>query len=230
MKVLNNKLVVLGILLFLSFIIIALSCYAFYLLNTNEECICDNLASPEITKTEENNENLEEEKITIEVKGSVKSPGVYTLNNNSIVNDAILASGGFLDNAYTDNINLSKKLENEMVVYVYNKKEYEKDNSKIKNTNSYQIDSAINDKISIITSDVTSSIQDDTSSSTNKLININLASLNELMELPGIGESKANKIITYRETNGYFSKIEDIKNVSGIGDATFEELKALITV
>ena len=225
MKILNKKQVVLGILIFLSLVVLGLSAYIIYSLNNEEENL--NIALEDSPVKIENTEEETNESIYVEVKGAVQNPGVYAMNERDLINDAINLAGGFLDNAYTDNINLSKKVTDELVIFVYTEKEYQ--NNTYSNTtssnNDYQIDNALKNKVSIITSDSTNS-----DTGTSSLININLASITELMTLPGIGETKANNIISYREENGFFKAIEEIKNVSGIGDATFDQFKALITV
>ena len=225
MKILNKKQIVLGILIFLSLVVLGLSAYIIYSLNNEEENL--NIALEDSPVKIENTEEETNESIYVEVKGAVQNPGVYAMNEQDLINDAINLAGGFLDNAYTDNINLSKKVTDELVIFVYTEKEYQ--NSTYSNTtssnNDYQIDNALKNKVSIITSDSTNS-----DPGTSSLININLASITELMTLPGIGETKANNIISYREENGFFKAIEEIKNVSGIGDATFDQFKALITV
>ena len=225
MKILNKKQIVLGILIFLSLVVLGLSAYIIYSLNNEEENL--NIALEDSPVKIENTEEETNESIYVEVKGAVQNPGVYAMNEQDLINDAINLAGGFLDNAYTDNINLSKKVTDELVIFVYTEKEYQ--NSTHSNTtssnNDYQIDNALKNKVSIITSDSTNS-----DTKTSNLININLASITELMTLPGIGETKANNIISYREENGFFKAIEEIKNVSGIGDATFDQFKALITV
>ena len=164
----------------------------------------------------------------IEIKGAVENPGVYELSDGSIINDAILMAGGFKEDAYTNNINLSKKVTDELVIYVFTNSEYKKNKTsqtKTNTNNSYDISEDINNNVSIITSGGTSS-----DNSSNNLVNINLATIEELITLPGIGESKATNIINYRDNNGLFKSIEDLKNVNGIGDSTFEQLKAYITV
>ena len=238
MKILNNKIAVVGILAFLSLVVIALSGYMVYMLNTKEECFCEPVT--DLISLEESSEEevVENPPIYVEVKGAVNHPGVFEVNENNIINDVIALAGGLKDNAYTDNINLSKKVSDELVVYVFTKEEYKK-NSSSNNTHtntsstssskeSYQIDEATKNNISIITS--SNSDEAPSQDTTSKLININTASAQELTSLPGIGETKANNIVSYRTENGYFKTIEDLKNVSGIGDATFEQLKDYITV
>ena len=147
----------------------------------------------------------------VDVKGEVKNPNVYMVSEGMLVIDAINLAGGYTKNAYTDNINLSKKLTKEMVIIVCNKKDY---------TTSTTV-KAIND--ALIKEEKTDN------NKTNGLVNINTASKEELMSITGIGESKANSIIEYR-TKNKFNSIEEIKNVSGIGDKFFEQIKNYITV
>ena len=225
LNILNKKLVVLGILLFLSILVISVSIYTVYTVNASKNSSIELSSSVSTLKKEEPDE--EKESIYVEVKGAVNSPGVYEMENGQIINDVINKAGGFLESAYTDIINLSKKISDELVIYVYTKSEYKKNETKEKESNdSYLIDNAIKNNVSIITSNENN--KENNSDST--LININIASITELITLPGIGEAKAKKIITYREENGYFKTIDELKNVSGIGDATFEQLKTLITV
>lgn len=177
--------------------------------------------------------------INIDIKGAVKKPGVYQVSNNAIVDDVIKLAGGFNTNAYQNGINMSKKVKDEMVIYVYTKAEikdfYSKEPSlTISNETckapDYSICECVNNKESIIEvgSNNEEIKKDDTPSGTK--VNINTASLTELATLSGIGESKAQAIITYREENGKFAKIEDLMNVSGIGEKSFEKIKDSITI
>lgn len=158
------------------------------------------------------------EKQFIDVKGSVQNPGVYEFKENDRVIDAIELAGGLTKDANTSNINLSQKLYSEMVIYVYN-------NSEIKNNDILSCDTICKPNIIEVNNCVSSN-----NSNSNEIININTATLEELTGISGIGESKAKSIIEYRETNGLFKFIEDIKNISGIGDSLFEKIKNNITV
>ncbi len=228
MQILENKIVVIGALSLLILIVIGLSTYIF---------VVSDFASDELCEVNSNTISLAEEVSTtaaetiyIEIKGAIMNPGVYEMPLDSIINDAILAAGGFREDAYTDNINLSKRLTDELVIYIYTKSEYQnkdEDDSKTTSTSSnasYYIDSYTDSYISIIS--------DEASATTTEsgIININTAGVSELMTLPGIGEAKANNIVAYRNENGNFKNIEEIKNVSGIGDAIFAQLKDYITV
>ena len=178
-------------------------------------------------ETQEENKN-ELQKYNIDIKGAVKKPGVYQLDSNLTVNDAINEAGGLTKEADTSLINLAKKITNEMVIIVYTKEEVK--NSNIVNTvikvvekecicPNIENDGCLNDEI-------TDNI---TNKENGNLININTATKEELQKINGIGESKANNIIKYRENNGNFKSIEEIKNVEGIGDNLYETIKIYIT-
>ncbi len=139
----------------------------------------------------------------------MKESKVITLPEDSRISDAIDAAGGLTENADLTNINLAYILEDGEKIYIPKKGETITDSN---NTNSNSISSS-------------------TSISTkSSKININKATQTELELISGIGPSTALKIINYRKENGNFKKIEDIKNVPGIGDAKFNQIKDYITV
>ena len=175
----------------------------------------------------------------VDIKGAVKNPGVYKLKEDSRVIDVINESGGLNENADTSILNLSKKIFDEMFIVIYTKEEI--DNYKKETISTKKINEKIEKEIIVIDENNNANIkskQNTTSNKSkeieslddNKLININTASKDELLTITGIGESKADAIINYRIENGNFEKIEDIKNVSGIGDSLFEKIKDYITV
>ena len=141
--------------------------------------------------------------IVVHITGAVPRPGVYALPQGARVQDGISAAGGFLAEAEKTNINLAQSLE---------------DGEKL---DVPFIEGA---------SPVLATPVPEVVSSTTELVNINTASIAELDTLPGIGPTTAQKIIDYRDQNGPFLSIEDIVNVSGIGPASYERLKDLITV
>ena len=174
--------------------------------------------------------------VKVDIKGAIKNPGVYELNANDRVEDVILKSGGILDEADISVINLSKKVFDEMVIIIYTKEEVEK----MLNGEDVIIDNIITDK-EVIFPDIKNDATINNTSSSNKvdenettvnksIININTATIDELDSLPGIGNSKAQNIIDYRNINGNFETIEDIMNVNGIGTAIYEQIKTYITV
>lgn len=229
-----KKYIIYFVLLIMLLGFVLLSGYLYYLYD-NIECPVNECLTSEVEK--------KSKKIFVDVKGNIKNEGVYEIDENSIINDVIKLAGGFTKNAYTKNINLSKKVSNEMVIYIYSKSEYKKMTTKndeiVQNectSIDYNIDNCINEGTSIITTgpeeNKTNNITENNKSeeTENKLININTATIEQLITLSGIGESKAQAIIDYRNTNGNFKTIEEIKNVSGIGDAAYEKIKNNITV
>lgn len=162
----------------------------------------------------------------VDIKGEVISPGIYELPSTSRVIDVINKAGGLTDIADTSVINLSKKIEDEMVIIIYS--EYEVNNwLTTKQEEEYLQEKCQNSEDSRIENDAC--ISDNVIENNETLININTATKEELMTLSGIGETKALAIISYREKTP-FTSIEDIKNVSGIGDSTYNEIKDYITV
>lgn len=212
-----------------------------FLYNTKEEKLSiDNEKKLSVTKKliskEQNTTSDNVKTVFVDVKGAVNAPGVYELENTKRVIDAINLAGGLSDNANTINLNLSKKLEDEMYIIIYTKKEIADFK---KNNNSSEISCASNECLCPDTnneacinqnSNKNSSNTKTSSSDSNSKVSINTAKKEELMTLSGIGESKANAIISYRQENGNFKMIEDIKNVSGIGDAVYEKIKDNITL
>lgn len=232
MQIFTKKGTIIGVFVVLS--ILTLSCMglAYYFYDTKP--VCEN--NQVFSDIEE--EVVEEEQFYVEIKGAVNTPGVYLVTENEIINDVITLAGGLKKNAYTNNINLSKSVTKEMVIYVYTTSEIKKNVSYSTTsctTSSYTIDNCTSTNSSVIettsapssTSTTTSS---DTSSTISTIVNINTATLEELTTLSGIGTTKAQAIITYRTEHGNFTQIEDLKNVSGIGDSTFEKIKANITI
>ena len=198
----KNYLIVGGIVLF---IILTLISYVFFKPEKEK------FFFEEITTTE----TLEY--IYVDVKGAIKNPGVYKFTTENRVKDVIETAGGLTKNGSTANINLSKKLTNEMVVYIYTKEEIKKGSDKIICNTDCKCESV----------EVNNCYKQ---ASSNGKVNINTASLEEFQTLPNIGESKAKAIIEYRDQNGPFTTIEDITQVTGIGQTTFENLKEYITV
>lgn len=165
-------------------------------------------------------EDKKEEYIYVDVKGAVKNPNVYKIIAGSRVMDVINVAGGLLKNANTTFINLSKELKDGDAIVVYTNEEIEKANKK--------------DIIYVETPCVCEEIKNDAcykeNENNNGKININTASVEDLMKLSGIGESKAKLIIEYRNNNGLFTNIDDIKKVNGISETLFNKIKENITI
>ena len=177
----------------------------------------------------ENNSNLSHEdkvvssdKIIVDIKGYVEKPGVYsfTKEEDARINDLILKAGGLKKDADTSIINLSRKLEDEMTIIIYSNKEV---GDFVNNQNDLQ------KKLEICEEKLKNNACLENKISNNSLININTGTQEELMTLPGIGEAKANAIIKYRNEKS-FTNIEELKNVEGIGDSLFENIKDSITI
>lgn len=233
-------------------LIILLTCLTFFKIekkyNKEEKEIISSIVEKKVDEKEETEDLKEEDQIKVDVKGFVTNEGVYTLTSDARVIDAINAAGGLKEGAYTRYLNLSKMLFDEDVIIVNNYDEVEKiKNESSKETYCEPINQACLKEESAITSSFEEKTQnkesnpkdekvnvdtkdDETNTVLNTLVNINTADKETLMTINGIGESKAQKIIEYRNINGYFESIEDIKNVSGIGDSIYEKIKAFITV
>ena len=143
--------------------------------------------------------------VFVEVKGAVEAPGVYELPVDARVKN-VLDIAVLADNADLLTVNQSAKLADEMVIYI----PYEG-----------EIDTETAPEI------ITAGSPEESSG---ELVNINTAGISELTTLNGIGEKKAQAIMTYREEQGLFGTLEELKNIPGIGDKTFENLKPYITI
>ena len=192
----------------------------------NETSENDNIKENEEFKKMNDNEIFDKKKIFVYITGEVINPGVVILNEGSRIVDAINAAGGTTSNANVTKINLVFVLEDGMKVNIPNNSDL-KSNSDFEYITLNSGDSKNNDYIK------NESDLESTKSNHSKsydIVNINIATQTELESLPGIGPSLALKIINYRKENGKFSTIEEIKNVSGIGESRFEDLKKYINI
>lgn len=196
----NNKKIIVYILIGIVVVIGAIKLIDIYYQNNNEKITIQNVLT-----TEDEPEKIENETIKVYVTGEVKNQGVIELEQGSRIVDAIEKAGGQTEEANLKNVNLAYELEDGQKIYIPNKSE--------ENTNE-------------ITDDGVTGID----SKENDTININKADEKELQELNGIGESLASSIIKYREDNGKFKNIEDLKNVPGIGESKFSNIKEKIKV
>ena len=160
----------------------------------------DSLSEKDLKKEEP----LEQDLITVDVKGAVKSPGIYDLPVGSRVNDAVQKAGGLTEQADSKSLNLAQKVSDEALVYVPAKGE----ESASEKTGSGA----------------------PSSTSKDKKVNLNKASMEELKQVKGLGGKRAQDIIDHRETNGKFKSVDELKKVSGIGAKTIEKLKDYVTV
>ncbi|MHC5251951.1 helix-hairpin-helix domain-containing protein [Listeria kieliensis] len=166
------------------------------------------IATKEEAKTQEAETTKKEEKqalVFVDVKGAVRDPGVYRIEKDGRVKDAIKRAGGLSPEADPNSVNLAQKLKDEMVVEVVKK-----------GGKSSSV---------VATSSGSASGQAEATK-----VNINQATAQDLEQVPGIGKAKAAAIIEYREKEGLFTKIEDLTQISGIGEKTLEKLKAHLEV
>lgn len=160
-----------------------------------------------VSKDEKEDKNqkeevVEQDLITVDVKGAVKSPGIYDLPVGSRINDAVQKAGGLTDNADSKSINLAQRISDEALVYVQTKEEATSQEAHSNASNTKE----------------------------NKKVNLNKASLEELKQVKGLGAKRAQDIIDHRESNGKFKSVDELKKVSGIGAKTIEKLKEYVTV
>ena len=204
----------------LTFIIFLVSCFLIFELNKKPEVKVVEKKVVERIKVKD------KKVIKVDIKGEVKNPGVYEVKKNIRINEVIKLAGGLTYRANTKYINLSKKVTDEMVIFIYSDYEI----SKLKEKEKIKEESPSLEDENLITSNSTfNTNKDDKKETINEKININTATLEQLMTLSGIGESKAQAIIAYRKKNK-FKTIEDLKEVSGIGDSIFDKIKENITV
>ncbi|HFI0639055.1 TPA: helix-hairpin-helix domain-containing protein [Streptococcus suis] len=170
---------------------------------------------PQLEQTSSSSESVEEtstevseepSQLVVDVKGAVSKPGLYTLEAGTRVNDAVKAAGGLTSQADPKSINLAQKLSDEAVVYVASKDE----------------------NISVVASTTASSAMSQEGNESK--VNLNTATEADLQTISGIGAKRAADIIAYREANGGFKSVDDLNNVSGIGDKTMESIRPYVTV
>ena len=185
---------------------------------TNEENVLDAETNEIVDSNEEissQNNRESEETVVVHVIGEVNNPGVVTLPEGSRIIDAINMAGGKTEEADLSKINLAYIVEDGTQIYI------PRINEDLNQVN------LISDGAGVGVVITDSNVEEN---EVDSKVNINTASKEKLETLPGVGETTAQKIIDYREANGKFKTIEDIKNVSGIGDAKYESLKDKITV
>ena len=198
-------------------IVIVIIVIIFYYINSTKDIynpIQTNEVVEEIAEEKEKTISEEEQKIIVHITGAVVNNGIVEVKESARINDVIEAAGGVTDDADLRNVNLAYAVKDGQKIYIPSKNDKE-------NTENLEI---ISDEAG------TDIINKGDEEQTSGKVNINTSTKEELQTLSGIGESTASKIIIYREENGKFKAIEDIKNVPGIGDAKFENIKDKITV
>ncbi len=211
----NNKKMIIEILIIIGISIIIIYNFIVAKKDTEEFIYSDSSNNQEYnTNLQNTNENLDltAEKIKVYIIGQIKTNGVIELEYGSRIEDAIIIAGGPTEIADLSKVNLAYQLEDGQKIY---------------------IPSIYDDDVQYISAGSGENIIEDNNNLENnksKKVNINKSNLTELTSIPGIGESTAQKIINYRNENGKFSSIEDLKKVSGIGDKKFEKIKEYIDI
>lgn len=220
------------ILTVVAIIVVLIGCYYVYskdndFISTEENIINEEKINDETDVKEK--EEYSDTMIIVHVSGAVNQEGIVELNPNSRIDDAIDKAGGLREDAYIDKINLAYVLEDGMKIYIPNVNE-KTQNQDLSNT-SDNADNYVTKESGVQTASTDDTTKANSNNqSSNKKININKATESELESLPGIGPSTAQKIINYRNEKGKFNNIEDIKNVSGIGDSKYNNIKDLISI
>ena len=231
--------------LFIVIVLLELLIIIFLLFNPASKERINEVKQDNIIAYEENIDDNDKkvDQVFVDIKGAVKKQGIYKVDKTSTINDVIKKAGGLLKNATTIDINLSKQVYNEMVIYISTKSEYKKRNELIKCNIKEESDSSeimskdiiVNDYNNttankVILPKTDNNLENSNNIESSSLININTANKEEILKIPGIGEAKAQKIIDYRNENGLFKVKEDIMNVSGIGNSIYEKIKDYITI
>ena len=209
MEILNKKQKIIVVVL----IIIMCIVIGYYIISKTEKYDYSDIEkiSNIIEEDREVDDNIIENKIVIHITGEVEEEGVIELEKGARISDAIEEAGGTTEEADLSNVNLAYSLS---------------DGQKVKIPNINEKD----EEIIVVEEKAGDNIIIEGNKSKEEKININKAAQTEIETLPGIGPSTALKIITYRNEHGKFKNIEDIKNVSGIGDSKFENIKEYICV
>lgn len=187
----------------------------YYINSTKDVYNYEELNTVEDTKLDTKKEETEEDKIVVHVTGAVKNEGVVEVKENARINDVIAAAGGLADDVDLKNVNLAYIVEDGQKIYIPSIKDNEENR----------------DDGEIVTENAGENVlKEEEESGKNSVININTANIEALTAIPGVGSATAEKIVTYRKENGKFKTVEDIKNVSGIGDKKYEAIKDYISV
>jgi competence protein ComEA len=198
-----------------------------------EEDINDIVLVKEPLEDSKNKDNKKEKEMIyyyVDIKGAVINPNVYKLEKESRVVDVIKMAGGLTKDADTSLLNLSKKIIDEMTIIIYTEREVRNFKEEINEVSIDETLDYIESSCQCPDPEVNQACICDEENISNEKISINTATATILQTLPGIGESKATDIIEYRNENGPFTKLEDLKKVSGIGESVFDKIKDYITL
>lgn len=196
--------------LIVAILLIAVGIFYNFFKEDKEEISYENIIVQNVENVVSNEEIVEEkEYIKIHIAGQVKIPGIIELEYGARISDAIEKAGGLTEFASLKNVNLAYKLEDGQKLYIPSTEE---------------------DVESILMENGENIIKESNILGSSKTININKADESELEEIPGVGPAMASKIVNYRKENGEFKTIEDLKNISGIGEKKFEAMREYISV
>ena len=215
----KNKIELLAV---LSMLLLLTGCRNEVVLYTESEntSTSETVTSKETVSSAETESSLESEKtIMVHICGAVIRPGVYEIPYDSRIYDAVKVVGGFQEEACGDYVNLAQSLEDGCKIVIPTELQVSQETIQDKTEEPFQV---------VITEQNTQGEND--SSEKSLLVNINTADEERLTTLTGIGKSRAKSIIVYREEHGAFNSIEEIMNVSGIKEASYQKIKDEITV
>lgn len=207
MEMLNQKQKIIVIV----FAIVVIGIIAIYYINSTKEIYNYDELEYSAEKVIDNAVEKNKGNIIVHIAGAVIKNGIVEVKENARINDVVEAAGGLTENADLNQVNLAYIVEDGQKIYIPSKEEY------------------VEKTEEIIQEDAGNAIIEDINTEKG-LVNINKADIQELGTLPGIGDATAQKIVEYRLEHGNFITIEDIKNVSGIGEAKYESIKDFITV
>lgn len=198
-------------------ITVVIICIVYWIYNKNtsynESNLESNILEVASNTDDKDNKDTDENIIMVHIIGGVAKPGVVKIKEGGRIEDAIEAAGGLTEDSDISNVNLAYVLDDGVKV-------------KIPTIN----DESKETEETYISEDSGKNVILQEDEKAGSIVNINKATQTELETLPGIGPSLAGRIISYREENGKFKKVEDIKNVAGIGDSKFENIKDFIKV
>lgn len=230
----NQKEIKVIIFLFLLFLIAAIAIYSYYHLSQEASQIAERNEANEnkiVVKKEEVSPTITPEATAavsgwmVDIKGQVLNPGTYAVDDSMRIIDVIHLAGGLTEKADTSLLNLSKKVEDQMVIIIYTTEQVN-DFRKIEEENSQ----ALNECHSMQDACIELENPDEEKEIVSNKVDLNQATKEDLMTLPGVGEAKATAILAYRDEIGKFTTIEQLMEVPGIKDATYQQLKDFIVV
>ncbi|KRN34353.1 ComE operon protein 1 [Liquorilactobacillus mali] len=161
--------------------------------------------------------------ISVDIKGAVKYPGVYSLKSGARVNEVVKKAGGLLENADNNQVNLALILQDQNVVYIPFEGEFS-------NSLTTTVQSSGDSMTSTTNATSATNAVESTSETETQKYDINQVTKEELETIPGIGDKKAEQILAYRTEHGRINQLDELKDISGVGDKTFERFQMYLEV